>query len=192
MADHIFKKILKPSPRGRLWQIFVLIVILATFCTVVDIDNKVYTKSVNWVAKVTNNKVQIPNNFKLGLDLQGGMYLVMEVNTAKLLENLATDPDQQFNDILSETIEDAKTSDEDIVSILTSKLAENNIRLSRYFGSIRQEDPHDDRRGPGLGERRGLERWRDRAPGGGDVLLRCNSGRDPEKCRPRAAMGPDF
>ena len=26
---------------------------------------------------------------KLGLDLQGGMYLVMEVNTAKLLERLA-------------------------------------------------------------------------------------------------------
>jgi len=77
---------------------------------------------------------------KLGLDLQGGMYLVMEVNTAKLLERLATDSDQQFKDILAETIEEAKTSDEDIVSILSSKLAGNNIRLSRYFGSIRQED----------------------------------------------------
>jgi len=77
---------------------------------------------------------------KLGLDLQGGMYLVMEVNTAKLLERLATDPDQQFKDILDATIEDAKTSDEDVVSILTTKLAESNIRLSRYFGSIRQED----------------------------------------------------
>ncbi len=77
---------------------------------------------------------------KLGLDLQGGMYLVMEVNTAKLLERLAKDPDKQFNDLLNETIKIAKTSDEDVVSILTSKLEENNIRLSRYFGSIRQED----------------------------------------------------
>ena len=77
---------------------------------------------------------------KLGLDLQGGMYLVMEVNTAKLLEKLATDPDQQFEDILAQTVEEAKTSDEDVVSQLTSKLKENNIRLSRYFGSIRQED----------------------------------------------------
>ncbi len=34
----------------------------------------------------------------------------------------------------------AKTSDEDVVSLLTNKLTENNIRLSRYFGSIRQED----------------------------------------------------
>jgi protein-export membrane protein SecD/preprotein translocase SecF subunit len=77
---------------------------------------------------------------KLGLDLQGGMYLVMEVNTAKLLERLAKDPDQQFEDILDETIRIAKTSDEDVVSILTSRLSERDIRLSRYFGSIRQED----------------------------------------------------
>ena len=77
---------------------------------------------------------------KLGLDLQGGMYLVMEVNTGKLLERLATDPDQQFKDILEETVNMAKTSDEDVVSLLTNKLTENNIRLSRYFGSIRQED----------------------------------------------------
>ncbi len=77
---------------------------------------------------------------KLGLDLQGGMYLVMEVNTGKLLERLAKDPDKQFKDILKETVEIAKSSDQDVVSILTAKLAENNIRLSRYFGSIRQED----------------------------------------------------
>ncbi|PJA95766.1 MAG: protein translocase subunit SecD, partial [Ignavibacteriales bacterium CG_4_9_14_3_um_filter_34_10] len=31
---------------------------------------------------------------KLGLDLQGGMYLVMEVNTSKLLEKLAKNPDE--------------------------------------------------------------------------------------------------
>ncbi len=77
---------------------------------------------------------------KLGLDLQGGMYLVMEVNTAKLLERLAKDSDPQFESILKETVEIAKTSDQDVVSILAAKLANNNIRLSRYFGSIRQED----------------------------------------------------
>ncbi|MCB0749362.1 MAG: protein translocase subunit SecD, partial [Ignavibacteriae bacterium] len=77
---------------------------------------------------------------KLGLDLQGGMYLVMEVNTAKLLERLAKDPDLQFQNILKETVKISKTSDQDVVSILSGKLAESNIRLSRYFGSIRQED----------------------------------------------------
>lgn len=77
---------------------------------------------------------------KLGLDLQGGMYLVMEVNTAKLLERLAKDPDQVFNEVMKEAEEESALSDEDVVSILASKLQERNIRLSRYFGSIREDD----------------------------------------------------
>jgi len=77
---------------------------------------------------------------KLGLDLQGGMYIVMEVNTAKLLERLAKDPDQVYKLVLKESEEEAKVSDENLVSILARKLQERNVRLSRYFGSIREDD----------------------------------------------------
>ncbi len=77
---------------------------------------------------------------KLGLDLQGGMYLVMEVNTAKLLEKLAKDPDEQFNKVLKEAEEESRISDENVVSILARKLKDKGIRLSRYFGSIREDD----------------------------------------------------
>ncbi len=77
---------------------------------------------------------------KLGLDLQGGMYLVMEVNTAKLLEKLAKDPDDQFNEILSEAEKESRISNENVVSILARKLKEKGIRLSRYFGTIREDD----------------------------------------------------
>ncbi len=77
---------------------------------------------------------------KLGLDLQGGMYLVMEVNTAKLLEKLAKDPDQQFKEILKESETESKLSDENVVSILSRKMREKGIRMSRYFGSIREDD----------------------------------------------------
>ncbi len=77
---------------------------------------------------------------KLGLDLQGGMYLVLEVNTAKLLERLAKDPDDTFDQIMKEAEKEAKVSDEDVVSIVARKLKEKGIRLSRYFGSIRQSD----------------------------------------------------
>ncbi len=77
---------------------------------------------------------------KLGLDLQGGMYLVLEVNTGKLLERLAKDPDATFKQIMKEANEEAKLSDEDLVSIIVRKLKERGIRLSRYFGNIRQSD----------------------------------------------------
>ncbi len=77
---------------------------------------------------------------KLGLDLQGGMYLVLEVNTGKLLEKLAKDPDATFKQIMKEANQEAKLSDEDLVTIVVRKLKERGIRLSRYFGSIRQSD----------------------------------------------------
>lgn len=77
---------------------------------------------------------------KLGLDLQGGMYLVMEVNTAKLLEKLAKDPDDQFNQILMQAEADSKNTDENVVTILLRKMKAKNIRMSRYFGSIREDD----------------------------------------------------
>lgn len=77
---------------------------------------------------------------KLGLDLQGGMYLVMEVNTAKLLEKLAKDPDAQFKQILKVSEAESKDSDENVVSILARKMKQQGIRMSRYFGSIREDD----------------------------------------------------
>lgn len=77
---------------------------------------------------------------KLGLDLQGGMYLVMEVNTAKLLEKLVKNPDEDFTRMLKEAEEDVKLSDDNIVSVLAAKIQNSGKRLSRYFGSIRDDD----------------------------------------------------
>lgn len=77
---------------------------------------------------------------KLGLDLQGGMRVVLEVNTGELLANLAKNPDETFNTILRESINESELSDESVVTILGNKLQDNDIRLSRYFGTIRQDD----------------------------------------------------
>jgi preprotein translocase subunit SecD len=77
---------------------------------------------------------------KLGLDLQGGMHIVMEVNTAKLLERLAKEPDAQFNQILKEAENESKLTDENVVSIFARKMKEKSIRMSRYFGTIREDD----------------------------------------------------
>lgn len=77
---------------------------------------------------------------KLGLDLQGGMRVVLEVNTGKLLEKIARDPDQTFKTVLSEAQEEAILSDESVVDIVARKLQERGVRLSRYFGSVRDDD----------------------------------------------------
>ena len=87
--------------------------------------------------EITKNREK---RIKLGLDLQGGMRVVLEVNTAQLLSKLANNPDDTFKNILKEAEEEAAVSDESIVDILGRKLTEREIRYSRYFGTIRQED----------------------------------------------------
>jgi preprotein translocase subunit SecD len=77
---------------------------------------------------------------KLGLDLQGGMRVVLEVNTGKLLEKLAKNPDDVFNEVLAEAEKEAAETDESVVDIAGRKFSEKQIRLSRYYGTIRQED----------------------------------------------------
>ncbi len=80
------------------------------------------------------------DRIKLGLDLQGGMRVVLEVNTAKLLEKLVKSPDDVFKKVLSESEAEAALSNESVVDIVARKLSERGIRLSRYFGTVREDD----------------------------------------------------
>jgi SecD/SecF fusion protein len=77
---------------------------------------------------------------KLGLDLQGGMRVVLEVNTAKLLEKLAKNPDDIFKTVLIEAQKESEMTDESVVDIVAKRLNDKGIRLSRYFGTIREDD----------------------------------------------------
>ena len=77
---------------------------------------------------------------KLGLDLQGGMRVVLEVNTTKLISKVAKNPDDVFKKVLAESEKEAALSDESVVDIFARKLAQRGIRLSRYFGSVRDDD----------------------------------------------------
>ncbi len=77
---------------------------------------------------------------KLGLDLQGGMYIVLEVNTLKLLEKIAKNPDDTFYEILKQTENITKVTEESVVKVFAEEAKKRGIRLSRYFGEIREED----------------------------------------------------
>ncbi|MFZ2863876.1 MAG: protein translocase subunit SecD [Ignavibacteriaceae bacterium] len=77
---------------------------------------------------------------KLGLDLQGGMRVVLEVNTAKLLEKIANNPDDVFKKVIADAQKEASITDESVVNIIGREFQKRNIRLSRYYGTIRQDD----------------------------------------------------
>ena len=79
-------------------------------------------------------------SIKLGLDLQGGMRVVLEVNTGKLLEKLAKNPDDTFRKVLADAEKEALLSNESVVDIFSRMMQERGVRLSRYYGSVRDED----------------------------------------------------
>jgi len=77
---------------------------------------------------------------KLGLDLQGGMYVIMEVDIPKLLQDLSKKTDDIFKASLEETIEASKNSDEDIIEIFDAKLKAKGLSIKAYYGEIRDEE----------------------------------------------------
>ena len=77
---------------------------------------------------------------KLGLDLQGGMRVVLEVDVLQLLDDLARDKDDNFKSIMSEVRKEAASSEINILETFSGKFQIREIRMSRYYGNIRDDD----------------------------------------------------
>lgn len=77
---------------------------------------------------------------KLGLDLQGGMRVVLEVDLMQLLEKRARNVDDTFRAVMTEVRQEARLSEEPVVDIFRRKFEERGIRLSRYYGDIRDNN----------------------------------------------------
>lgn len=80
------------------------------------------------------------NRIKLGLDLQGGMYVIMEVDIAKLLTDLAKKQDDVLKQALEAATEQTKNSDEDFVDVFEAKLIEKGSSIKSYYGEIRDDE----------------------------------------------------
>lgn len=79
-------------------------------------------------------------SLKLGLDLKGGMHLVMEVDQVDLFEQKAWNKDAKFTAIMQSVRANASKSDERVLDLLVAEFKKENIRLSRYFYDIRNSD----------------------------------------------------
>lgn len=83
---------------------------------------------------------------KLGLDLKGGMYVVLDVDIIKLLEDLAKKKDETLTAVLNETKEATKGNDEAIFTTFKSKLQAKGLTLKSYYGDIRDEEKDVDKK----------------------------------------------
>jgi len=86
-----------------------------------------------------NNRQRIQNiqegSLNLGLDLQGGMHVTLEVQMASRLEQLATNADGAFQQALDAAQQRAQQEDVSIVNAFVQEFEAQNPdgRLSRYF-----------------------------------------------------------
>ena len=72
-------------------------------------------------------------SIKQGLDLKGGIYIVLEVDLPQLIDNLAKNKDSNFNQFLSELKDEYNTSSSDFFTVFESLADENKLKLPRYF-----------------------------------------------------------
>ena len=68
-----------------------------------------------------------------GLDLKGGMYIVLEADIPTLMTNLASVKDERLESIISTTQESSSTLNLDFFTEFEKNVRFNEIKLSRYY-----------------------------------------------------------
>jgi preprotein translocase subunit SecD len=71
----------------------------------------------------------------LGLDLQGGMHVILEVDIKELLDKLAKYKNDGFIKALNETEEQVSQTDEDFITVFVQKLNANNLKIERFYAN---------------------------------------------------------
>jgi protein-export membrane protein SecD len=90
MKKNVFADFFKPSARGQVWRVFIIIVVLALAAFLVA-GGSYYNRFSDKVATATHNWVRFPKEskplaFRLGLDLQGGSQLIYQADVSKVAE----------------------------------------------------------------------------------------------------------
>jgi preprotein translocase subunit SecD len=70
---------------------------------------------------------------KLGLDLQGGIHLVLEVDLPQLMKQMANNPDPRFDSLMAQISTRLKDPKTDFEQAVTETFEGAGVRLSRYF-----------------------------------------------------------
>jgi len=68
-----------------------------------------------------------------GLDLKGGMYIVLEADIPKLISNLSDIDDERLNSIIKKSEQDSKKNQTDFFVAFKNNVKENDFKLSRYY-----------------------------------------------------------
>ncbi len=92
----------------------------------------------------TEKQILKSKAIKLGLDLQGGMYVLLELDVATLVEKLATNPTDELKEIIQYSDNKSTSSNINFFNVFMNKINESDIRLSKYYSGLRQSNNSDE------------------------------------------------
>jgi len=72
-------------------------------------------------------------SIKQGLDLKGGIYIVLEVDLPQLVNTLAKNKDKKFDRFLAELNQEYKNNSADFFTLFEQKASQQDLKLPRYF-----------------------------------------------------------
>ena len=72
-------------------------------------------------------------SIKQGLDLKGGIYIVLEVDLPQLIDNLAKNKDKNFDNFLDKLKVEYNNSSIDFFTVFENIADDSNLKLPRYF-----------------------------------------------------------
>jgi SecD/SecF fusion protein len=85
----------------------------------------------------------LSNSIKLGLDLQGGMHVVMEVDVEELARVLARNKDDRFEEAWKAASSISSQEERDFLTVFTQELEKRGTDLARYYGTKSLKDRND-------------------------------------------------
>jgi SecD/SecF fusion protein len=129
----------RPTPRYAIIAIVLLWVIWALWPTLqfstLSAEDKELRHTEGTLERLEERTI------RLGLDLQGGIHLVLEVDIPTLVRNLAENPDDRLEQILSRTTAEMQASGDDFFDVFERQVAASNLRLIRYFSNYGTKVP---------------------------------------------------
>jgi SecD/SecF fusion protein len=80
------------------------------------------------------------DTIKLGLDLQGGMYLTYEIDLPDLFTQISERKNIELNEIMSEVKAELNVRPEDFFVLLTEAFKKRELKLNKYWGEEGESD----------------------------------------------------
>ncbi len=131
MQENILQKIIKPSQRGKVWQVFILIVILTVIALMIDLG-QYYNKAVGKYGLPLPLTKEAP--FRLGLDLLGGTQLVYQADVSGVADAEKADAINGVRDVIERRVNVFGVSEPNIQA---NKTSDGNYRVIVELAGIK-------------------------------------------------------